>query len=130
MSDEIASQQPVEYAAYVTRLDATKRTSARGVDYWMARDLMAPLGYADWRNFENAIERARKASEGAGHNPNHHFVATTTLMETGKGARREAADYALTRYAAYLLAINAESSKREVSVGGHQEAQEFERGGG
>ena len=29
-----------------------------GVEYWLARDLMEPLGYAQWRNFETAIKRA------------------------------------------------------------------------
>jgi DNA-damage-inducible protein D len=114
MSDEISPIAPNEYAAYVARLETTKKTSPKGVDYWMARDLMEPLGYADWRNFENAVDRARKACGSAGQNPSHHIVATTTLMEVGKGARREGADFFLTRYAAYLLAQNADPSKPEV----------------
>ncbi len=27
-----------------------------GVEYWLARDLMEPLGYAQWRNFETAVK--------------------------------------------------------------------------
>jgi DNA-damage-inducible protein D len=115
MSEEITPVSPSQYEAYVARLDATKRTTSKGTEYWMARHLMEPLGYADWRNFQAAIERARKAAEGAGENPDHHIGATTTLMEVGKGARREAADYFLTRYACYLLAMNADPSKTEVA---------------
>ena len=34
-----------------------------GVEYWLARDLMEPLGYAQWRNFETAIKRAMASCE-------------------------------------------------------------------
>lgn len=29
-----------------------------GVEYWLARDLMEPLGYTQWRNFETAVKRS------------------------------------------------------------------------
>ena len=31
-----------------------------GIDYWLARELQELLGYADWRNFSNAINKAKE----------------------------------------------------------------------
>ena len=28
-----------------------------GVEYWLARDIMKPLGYSRWENFYEAIKR-------------------------------------------------------------------------
>ena len=32
-----------------------------GIEYWLARELQELLGYADWRNFFNAIDRAKES---------------------------------------------------------------------
>ena len=31
-----------------------------GIEYWLARELQELLGYADWRNFLNAVEKAKE----------------------------------------------------------------------
>lgn len=36
-----------------------------GVEYWLARDLQQLLGYAEWRNFLNAVTKAKTACEGS-----------------------------------------------------------------
>ena len=33
-----------------------------GVEYWLARELQELLGYADWRNFLNAINKAKESN--------------------------------------------------------------------
>jgi DNA-damage-inducible protein D len=33
-----------------------------GIEYWLARELQELLGYADWRNFLNAIDKAKDTS--------------------------------------------------------------------
>jgi DNA-damage-inducible protein D len=50
------------------------------------------LGYLNWRNFEPVIEKAETACAGSGHAISDHFARTRTLIETGKGARREVDD--------------------------------------
>ena len=30
-----------------------------GVEYWLARDLMEPMGYTRWENFAEVIKRAK-----------------------------------------------------------------------
>ena len=42
----------------------------QGVDYWLARDLQKLLDYEEWRNFINAIEKAKNS----GQNISDHFV--------------------------------------------------------
>jgi len=37
-----------------------------GVEFWFARDLQEPLGYARWENFIATIERAIASCETAG----------------------------------------------------------------
>lgn len=100
----------------VKALDAKKHEAPNGEDYWMGRDLQQVLGYADWRNFQGVIEKAKVACEGSGVKSTYHFVATNKVIEGGKGAKLERADCYLTRYACYLIAMNGESSKPEVAT--------------
>ena len=32
-----------------------------GVEYWLARELQELLGYSDWRNFLNAVDKAKES---------------------------------------------------------------------
>ena len=45
-----------------------------GTECWSARELQTILGYAEWRNFLHAIEKAKTACTGAGEELKHHFV--------------------------------------------------------
>ncbi|MDO9522224.1 MAG: hypothetical protein Q7J08_00730 [Methanocorpusculum sp.] len=36
-----------------------------GVEFWYGRDLKDLLGYAEWRNFEQVIEKAKISCESA-----------------------------------------------------------------
>lgn len=83
--------------------DAIKRIDDDADEHWSARELMPLLGYgADWRNFDATIERARFAAANVGLDADRLFVGVT---ENSGGRPR--ADVRLTRYAAYLVAMNA-----------------------
>lgn len=86
-----------------------------GVDYWLARDIQHLLGYAEWRNFQNVLSKAKTACEVAGHAVAHHFVDVTKMVELGSGSRREVDDVLLTRFACYLVAQNGDPSKPEIA---------------
>ncbi len=105
-----------EYQSTMSRLEGAKRTSSRGTDFWMAREVQGLLGYEDWRNFVSVVDRASKSLESNGVSPSHHIVETTTMMGVGNSAQRRAADYFLSRAACYLIAMNGDPAKPEIAA--------------
>jgi DNA-damage-inducible protein D len=59
------------------------------VEFWFARDLQEPLGYARWENFTTAIKRAIESCTTTGYNSEDHFRGVTKMVTLGSGARRE-----------------------------------------
>lgn len=95
--------------------DRIRRLDEQGVEYWSARDLARVFGYTRWATFPNVIAKAERACEGSGYIPSNQFRRTTKLIQHGKGAQREIDDWWLSRYACYLVAQNADSSKATVA---------------
>jgi len=100
----------------INALEASKRTTEKGIDYWRARKVQLVLAYSEWRNFENAINRARMACESAGIDPMNHFVEITKKVQVGSGGIIKQKDYLLTRYACYLVTMNSDTSKSEIGT--------------
>jgi DNA-damage-inducible protein D len=42
-----------------------KKINGYGQEFWSARDLMSPLGYVRWENFEEAILRAKESCKNS-----------------------------------------------------------------
>jgi BRO family protein len=86
-----------------------------GHEYWSACNLQTLMGYTEWRKFADAIDRARLSCQNSGHAPADHFVRAAKMVSLGSGSQREVTDYHLTRYACYLVAMNSDPRKAEVS---------------
>jgi DNA-damage-inducible protein D len=97
------------------QLEAAKRTTPKGGEYWMARDIQQILGYSKWENFYAVIERASESCRKGQQDVADHFLGIRKMIEVGKGAKVPTDDFCLTRYACYLVAMNGESSKPEIA---------------
>lgn len=103
------------YNAYVAELDRLKLLTEEGREYWYGRDLQRVLKYERWEDFADVIGRALVTSESAGAKTDNHFRRFPKLVSIGSGAQRQVEDWYLSRYACYLIAMNADGNKREVA---------------
>lgn len=84
----------------ISKLNKTFEESAYeqdGVEYWLARELQELLGYTDWRNFLNAVDKAKESCKTTGEAVSDHFVDVNKMIGLGKGGQRKVEDIMLTR---------------------------------
>jgi DNA-damage-inducible protein D len=111
----MSDQSPVPAASNM--FERIKRVSAEGHESWSARDLARVLEYLNFRNFQPVIEKAKEACAQSGHAVADHFAEMRNMVGIGSGAQREVEDWALSRYACYLVIQNADPSKPLVALG-------------
>lgn len=82
------------------------------MEFWSARDLMPVLGYSTWRQFSEAIERAKESCKTSNQIVANHFLPAPAKSSGG----RPKEDLFLTRYACYLIAQNGDPRKPQISL--------------
>ena len=85
------------------------RHEENGIEFWYARELMELLEYAQWRNFEKTIEKAKTSCENNGITVTDHFADVSKMIKIGKGGNREDDDY--MEEVDYVKEINNEKEK-------------------
>ena len=111
----MSDQLPVPAAN--NTFERIKRVNSAGAEFWSARELARVLEYREFRNLSAAIAKAREACTQSGHSVSDHFVLFNEMVGIGSGAQRELEDWALSRYACYLVIQNADPGKPLVALG-------------
>ncbi len=109
--------EPMPVPAATNTFERIKRISPEGNESRSACELGRVLEYADFRNFTTVIEKAREACAKSGHAVADHFGEITIMVGIGSGAQCPLGDWALSRYACYLVIQNADPSKPLVTLG-------------
>lgn len=112
---EHGTEQAVAVIDTQRMLERLRHEDEQGGEYWWARALMEPLGYSKWERFEDAIERARASAKAAGFDPDEQLSRTREGFRSG-GRGPAAVDYRLTRYGAYVIAMNGDPRKPEIAA--------------
>lgn len=113
MSTEVAR------SAQDSPFDELRQFDDDGYEFWSARDLMSNLGYAQWQNFAETIERAKVSAINQGLDADIIFREakkyTTPLIPGQDQPRKFRRDTHLSRFACYLVAMNGDPRKPEIA---------------
>lgn len=98
--------------------DHIKTINDEGQEVWSARDLMPLLGYTQrnaWQKFTDVIDRAKASATNQNIDLTSAFTIAGERVKAGDGWT-ERQNFYLTRYAAYLVAMNGDPRKPEVAA--------------
>ncbi len=91
--------------------DAIRRARPDGSEFWSARDLMPLMGYGTWERFRNPLDRAMTSARNQLDDVSQDFRRSAK-----NSATKPMVDFELSRFAAYLVAMNGDPNKPEVAA--------------
>lgn len=91
--------------------DNIRRMRSDGSEYWSARDLMPLMGYGTWERFRNPLDRAMTSARNQLDDVSQDFRRSAK-----NSATKPMVDFELSRFAAYLVAMNGDPNKPEVAA--------------
>ena len=100
-----------------TIFENIKHIDEYGNEYWSARELQDVLEYAQWRRFNEVINRAIISCDNSKLEINDHFAKVGKMVGIGTKTSRSIEDYKLSRYACYLIVQNSDPRKEVVALG-------------
>lgn len=92
--------------------DSIRQVRDDGSEFWSARSLAPHLAYSTWRNFEVPISRAQATASNQGYDVDVNFARSRKVSSSGPNKL----DFHLSRFAAYLVAMNGDPNKPEVAA--------------
>ena len=97
--------------------DSIRHVRPDGSEFWSARELMPLLDYLRWERFADAVDRAKASANAAGlTNVDSEFRRIAQLRGAGNLGDQERIDFELSRYAAYLVAMNGDVRKPRIAA--------------
>ncbi len=77
--------QPSPPEGHLSPFERIRRTNPAGMEFWSSRDFAQVLGYTDYRNFEQVVQKARTACFNQRPAIEDHFVEITEMVGIGSG---------------------------------------------
>lgn len=107
---------PAENSGGSSPFDRIMLLDHNGEERWSARDLQVLMGYEQWRQFDDVVQRAQQTVDASGMDSLDHFAGARKVINGGRWGRQEVADYRLTRFGAYHVALAGDGRKPEVAA--------------
>ena len=67
-----------------TLFESIKHVNEYGQEYWTARELQTALEYKQWRQFSDAIRRAKESCESSDNKASDHFADVRKMVEVAR----------------------------------------------
>jgi len=117
MRRHLAEEYFMNQLTHTSPFETIRHEDERGRDYWRAHELYKILGYSSARALQDTVEKARIACEDSKEDVFYHFYLQIDVFITDNGSLQKTEFYRLSRYACYLIIMNANPHKPVVALG-------------
>lgn len=90
--------------------DFEKDSHQNGIRYWLAHEFMTKLGYENWMTFKGVITKAMASCSNLGIDSDECFIPENITDAAGRPFKT----YRLSRFACFLITMQADDKKPEV----------------